>query len=133
MLHASIQTTFVMKDSEAAFFQRLGQRIVDLRKQQGLTQTDLATLLQVTQQAVASYEVGRRRIPVSFLPALAEALAVSIEDLLATEQRPSKRGPTPKLHQKIDQISRLPRSTQQYVLQFLDQVIATANSQPKAA
>jgi len=30
------------------------------------------------------------------------------------------------LHQKVDQIALLPRATQQYVLQFLDQVIVTA-------
>ena len=128
MLPASVQSTFVMKDSDASFFQQLGQRVLQLRKQRGLTQTDLATILNVTQQSVASYEGGHRRIPVSFLPTLAAAFSISIEELLAADHPPSKRGPTPKLHQKIDQISRLPRATQQYVLQFLDQVIATANA-----
>ena len=66
-----------MTQDEKQFFRQLGGRIAALRKEQGLTQVQLAETLELTQQMVASYEVGRRRVPVSLLPSLARALSVN--------------------------------------------------------
>jgi DNA-binding XRE family transcriptional regulator len=44
-----------------------------------MTQQQLADLVDVAQQVIASWEVGRRRVQVAQLPTL--ALAVSVEDL----------------------------------------------------
>jgi transcriptional regulator with XRE-family HTH domain len=71
-----------MTQDEKLFFKQLGVRIAGLRKTHGLTQVQLAEALKLTQQMVASYEVGRRRVPVSLLPAIAHALAVSVEVLI---------------------------------------------------
>ena len=71
-----------MTQDEKLFFKQLGARIAQLRKERGLTQVQLAQLLDLTQQMVASYEVGRRRVPVSLLPAIADALTISIEELI---------------------------------------------------
>lgn len=46
----------------------------------------LAEALEISQQVVASYEIGRRRVPVSMLPDLAGALAVGLDELLAEEE-----------------------------------------------
>jgi len=108
------------------FFKELGQRVAQLRKEQGLTQIQLAELLNISQQLVASYEAGRRRIPVSMLPALAQALAVTVEDLLGKNHTVVKRGPTPKLQRQLEQISRLPRSKQRFVMEMLDTVLSKA-------
>jgi len=81
-----------MTHDEKAFFRELGARIAALRKEHGLTQTQLAETLDLTQQMVVSYEVGRRRVPVSLLPAIAEALAVSLEQLIGQKAAPAKRG-----------------------------------------
>lgn len=67
---------------EKAFFVQLGARIARLRKQQHITQVQLAELLNVSQQTINAYEVGRRRMPVSSLPPIARFLGVSIEELL---------------------------------------------------
>ncbi len=81
----------------------------------------------LTQQMVASYEVGRRRIPVSLLPSLARALSLSVEELIGEEAAATKkRGPTPQLQQKIERLTRLPKAQQKLVLQMLDGVIAQA-------
>jgi transcriptional regulator with XRE-family HTH domain len=61
-----------MTHDEKVFFQQLGARIAALRKDQGMTQVQLAETLGLTQQMIASYEVGRRRVPVSLLPQIAE-------------------------------------------------------------
>jgi transcriptional regulator with XRE-family HTH domain len=51
--------------SEHAFFVRLGARMAELRKSQDITQVEMAKTLGVSQQTINSYEVGRRRVPVS--------------------------------------------------------------------
>ncbi len=63
----------------------------------------------------------------SSLPALAETLAVSIEELLGTTQPAKKRGPAPKLQQQIERIQRLPRAQQRFVMQVIDTVLAQQN------
>lgn len=114
-----------MTHDEKSFFKQLGARIAALRKEQGMTQVQLAEALSLTQQMVASYEVGRRRVPVSLLPQVAATLAVSLDDLIGTHgSAPAKRGPAPKLQQQIERIQRLPRTKQRFVMEMIDTVLA---------
>ena len=117
-----------MTHDEKLFFKQLGARIAALRKDQGLTQVELAEALDLTQQMVASYEVGRRRVPASLLPQIAETLAVSLDELIGKKDlQPAKRGPAPKLQQQIERIQQLPRSKQRFVIEMLDTVLAQAS------
>lgn len=119
----------VMTQDEKKYFQEFGQRVAQLRKALNLTQAQLGELLSISQQMVASYEVGRRRVPVSMLPALARALAVPIDELLGdTTKTRSKRGPTSKLQQHIERISQLPKAQQRFVMQMLETVLAQASN-----
>ena len=119
------QAPMAISDQERAFFIELGQRVAALRKQQGITQVQLAGTLDVSQQTMQAYEVGRRRIPVSALPVLARTLAVTLEDLMGEPAtKAQKRGPTPKLAQHMEKISQLPRTQQQFVMRMLDTVLA---------
>lgn len=113
-----------MSPNEKAFFKQLGTRIAAFRKSATITQVQLAETLNVSQQTVASWEVGRRGVPVSSLPALARALSVSVESLIGEKAPPSKRGPAPQLQQKIERLTRLPKAQQRLVLQMLDGVLA---------
>jgi transcriptional regulator with XRE-family HTH domain len=114
-----------MTQDEKLFFRQLGARIAELRKAHGLTQVQLAEALKLTQQMIASYEVGRRRVPVSLLPAIAQALAVSVEALIGQkEASPGKRGPAPKLQQQMERIQRLPKAKQRFVMEMIDTVLA---------
>lgn len=112
-----------MTHDEKAFFKALGARIAALRKDHGLTQAQLGELVGITQQQVASFEVGRRRVPVSLLADFAQALAVSLETLVGKTAAPAKRGPAPKLQQQLERLSRLPKSQQKFVIQMLDTVL----------
>jgi transcriptional regulator with XRE-family HTH domain len=116
-----------MTQDEKAFFKQLGTRIAEFRKSAAITQVQLAETLSVSQQTVASWEVGRRGVPVATLPALARALSVSIESLIGQKAPPAKRGPAPQLQQKIERLSRLPKAQQRLVLQMLDGVLAQAS------
>ncbi len=72
-----------ISDDERAFFIELGQRIAQRRKDLDITQAQLAELLGVSQQAMNSFEKGRRRVPVSALPAIARAVGASLLEELA--------------------------------------------------
>jgi transcriptional regulator with XRE-family HTH domain len=109
---------------EKRFFKELGGRIAQLRKEQGLTQQQLADELSLAQQVVASYEIGRRRVPVSMLPTLARTLAVPIETLLGEPVKAAKRGPAPKLARHMERISQLPRAKQRFVIEMLETVLS---------
>lgn len=118
----------ISKD-ERAFFIDFGARVANFRREQGMTQVQLADALGVSQQTVNAYEAGTRRVPVSMLPDLATTLAVSIEALIGVPSPSGKRGPAPKLLQQVERIQRLPRSQQRFVMQMIDtalQASATA-------
>ncbi|WP_225444874.1 helix-turn-helix domain-containing protein [Pseudomarimonas arenosa] len=122
-----------ISDDERAFFIELGQRIAQRRKDQGITQMQLAELLGVSQQAMNSFEKGRRRVPVSSLPAIARAVGATLDELIvddeppAAKAAPKKRGPAPKIQQQLEQLSRLPKAKQRAVMQVLDSVLAQAD------
>jgi len=117
-----------ISSEEQVFMTELGNRISILRKDAGLTQVQLAQALNVSQQAVQSWEAGRRRIQISILPTVAKILSVSLEGLLGEETliSPRKRGPASRLEQQIQVISQLPKSKQKFVSEMLDAVIAQA-------
>jgi transcriptional regulator with XRE-family HTH domain len=118
----------LMMQDDKDFFKQLGARIAQLRKERGLTQVQLAEILGISQQQMASFEVGRRKLAVSALLPLAQALTVTLEELVGqpVEKPKSKRGPVPKLQQQLDTISALPKSQQRFVMQVLETVLAQA-------
>ncbi len=113
----------IMTDNDTTFFKTFGQRLTDMRKARGLTQAQLGETLGLDQTAVASYELGRRRVPLSLLAPLAKALGVSVAELVEDEKGPGKRGPAPKLQRQLDQVTLLPQAKQKFVSEFLDTVL----------
>jgi transcriptional regulator with XRE-family HTH domain len=122
-MRGQFDPTARMTREERAFFQHLGARIATLRREQDLTQVELAGILGVSQQTVHSMEKGLRRVPVSTLPLLAKTLAVSVEELLGEAPAPAKRGPAPKLLAQLERVARLPKAKQRFVSEMLDTVL----------
>ncbi|MGH9931879.1 MAG: hypothetical protein ACREA9_21990 [Pyrinomonadaceae bacterium] len=54
-------------------------------------------------------------------------LGITIETLIGEEEKPAKRGPTPKPQRHMERISRLPKTQQRFVLQMLETVLAQAS------
>lgn len=128
-LGQSSAATMTISTEERAFFVAMGERISALRKANNVTQVQLAEALGVSQQTLQSYEVGRRRIPVSALPTVAHTLSVSLDELFG-ESKPatrSKRGPASRLQQQFDAVAQLPKTKQQFVSQMLETVLAQAS------
>lgn len=115
----------VMTDSKT-FAAELGTRLVQLRKDQELTQTELGEMVDLSQQVIADYEAGRKNIPVWRLMNLAEALGVDIHALVSEPARKQrKRGPAPKLQKQMEKISDLPTKQQKSIIEVLDMALKT--------
>lgn len=65
----------------------LGTRIAELRKQQGMTQLELAEKMGVTDKAVSKWERDLSCPDIHSLPNLAEVLGVEVEELMQTKKR----------------------------------------------
>jgi len=112
-----------MTQDDKAFFKQLGKRIATFRKELGLTQAQLAKTLDISQQLIAAYEAGSRKVPASMLPILAKLFAVSLEQLAGMETTPAKRGPASTLQRQIEQIGLMPRSKQKFITEMLEALI----------
>ena len=58
-------------------------RLAELRKKQRLTQKELAQRVKVSPKTIGAYETGLRKGPVEKWRAIAKALGVKLETLLA--------------------------------------------------
>ncbi len=117
-----------MTQNDKVFFEQLGKRVAALRKETNITQVQLAQMLEVSQQMVAAYEAGTRKIPASTLPLLAKMFAVSLEELTGLEKLPAKRGPASILQRQIEQIGLMPRTKQKFIIEMLDALIQQQQS-----
>ena len=61
---------------------RLGKRIAGMRRQRGISQTELAERLGVTSQAVSKWECGNAIPDIEILLALSHLFGVTINDML---------------------------------------------------
>ncbi len=68
----------------------LGAFIAQLRKEKGLTQKSLAELLSVSDKTVSHWECDETSPDISLLPLLAEALGVTVDELLKGEKKPAQ-------------------------------------------
>ncbi|WP_265021558.1 WO male-killing family protein Wmk [Wolbachia endosymbiont (group A) of Icerya purchasi] len=60
----------------------VGQKVKNWRLERGYTQKDLAEKIGVKYWVILQYEKGNRRVPIERLYAIAEALSISITDLI---------------------------------------------------
>jgi len=112
----------LMTKDEKTFYEQLGERVAELRKQNQITQVQMARELGVSQQQIASYEAGRVKIPISSLPKLSMVLAAPVEEIIGIE-KPSRRGPASRLQQQVALIGELPRAKQKFIMEMLEAVI----------
>lgn len=98
-----------------------GQRLFAARNAAGLSQAEVAEKLGLTQTAYAFWE----RHPVALRPDQVEKLAlilgVSVEQLFGSNNRGRiHSGPVGRARRAFEQVSKLPRSQQQYILKVVE-------------
>lgn len=103
----------------------VGARISRLRRERGISQTELGKRVRTSQRVMSHYEKGEIRIPAETLLRIAEILKVSIYELLGRAS--STRSPTDRRLWKIVQkLESLPRRDQKAVMRYID-LLAQAN------
>ncbi len=70
--------------------EKSGKLIYDIRTKKGLTQQQLADMINVSNKAICKWETGRGCPDITLLPELSKALEVDIQSILVGEQ-PTRR------------------------------------------
>jgi len=101
-----------------------GKRLVELRKVAGLSQYELAEMIGEPQPNIAYWELSDKPPRSDVLHKLADALAVSITDLLSINgaravTRKVGGKPPGKLRKVFEDVSRLPRRQQEKIIEFV--------------
>ena len=101
----------------------LGERLAVFRKQRGLTQTELAEQVGITQPLVSDYERGRLQLSAEMTVRFALALKVSCDELLGLGKRSNNgngKGPPRRIMKRLEQIQKLSAHDQRTLLRTID-------------
>lgn len=102
-----------------------GERLARLRKTRGYTQTELGEILGLSQRMMTYYEREEGRPPAHLLGQMAEALGVSVEELLGLKPVADKPAPrNTRLWRKLREIEKLPASDRRAVIKLVDGLLA---------
>ncbi|MGH8020562.1 MAG: helix-turn-helix domain-containing protein [Opitutaceae bacterium] len=106
-----------------------GERVVALRQRAGLSQTQVAEKLGVSQQAYAGWERSTGALRPDDLAKLAAIFSVPTDELLGTRP-PAKRGTGPigKAKAIFERVSALPRDRQQKILGAVEDMLVAHES-----
>ena len=123
-------TALMKKNSKRTSPTESGKRLAALRKAAGLTQIQLAAMVDIPQRTLSFYETDSESIPSALIPLLADALGVTVEEILGlSNKKTAKRGPKSKLERQFDGVRKLPKREQEFVSKFLENVLS--NSMPQ--
>lgn len=108
----------------------LGRRIASFRKQHGLTQTELAQKLDLSQTVISSYEIGRLRPHPDLLLKLADILHLSTDELLgrAKPKTGGTGGMDRRFLRRLKLVKGLPKRDQDALLRTIDAFIAARDA-----
>lgn len=99
-----------------------------------MTQRELADKLQTTLKMIDYYERRAVNPALEVVQACARALEIPASQLIADDepQTNKKSGPTSQLERKFQEIKKLPRKKQEFILQFLDTFLENTPNKQKA-
>lgn len=104
--------------------EQIGNNISRIRKENGLTQIDLADKIGITQTLVSDYETGRSNINSEMIIRFALALKTSSDEILGLDKKlPSDETPSLKFMKRLKLIEKLPESDQKALLKTIDKYI----------
>jgi len=112
-----------------------GRRLTAIRQERGLTQTQLAELIDSTQRAISYYETVADSAPGPIVAQLAQALEISADELLGLKppKKPRQQVPedpeTKRLWKKFQQVRELPEKDQRAVIRLVNSLVAAQRSQ----
>ena len=109
-----------------------GTRLAALRKDAGLSQYELARYVGVPQANIAFWERSEKPPRSDVLPKMAQALGVTVEDLLiAGDEKPLRKKaakgngrPAGKVREVFDRVSKLPRRQQEHIVNWVSAYVS---------
>ena len=109
-----------------------GMRLAELRKDAGLSQYELARYVGVPQANIAFWERSEKPPRSEVLPRMADALGVSVEELLIVgDEKPVRRKatksngrPAGKVREVFDRVSKLPRRQQEHIVNWVSAYVS---------
>jgi transcriptional regulator with XRE-family HTH domain len=102
-----------------------GQRMARLRKLAGYSQRSLAAELGISYRMVAYYESQTEHIPAHLLPHLADALGITVDQLLGREAVSPRRKPeNQQLLRKLRRVEMLPPRARTAVIEHIEALLA---------
>ena len=105
----------------------IGERIARIRKQQGLTQKNLAEKIGVERYLISDYERGRIRLYDEMVTRFALALGVGTDEILGLKKDIApKEMPSLRLIKRMNQIEKLDISNQKALLKTIDNYLRGA-------
>lgn len=99
----------------------IGKRLCSLRKSRGMTQTELAEQLGLTQALVSDYERGKLRLHGALIVAFARVLKVSADEMLGlghTSPHPAVK--EQRFIRRLHKIEKLSKREKQMLLGTID-------------
>jgi transcriptional regulator with XRE-family HTH domain len=101
--------------------ERFGVRLAQLRKAAGYSQRGLAAQTGISQRMIAYYEKQADYPPTHILPVLAQALAVTTDQMLGlAEIKTNSRGHDSGLWRRFQEVEKLPPPDRKQIAQLLD-------------
>ena len=103
-----------------------GKRMAAARKLRGLTQDQLADAAGVSQKMIDYFERRAVNVKSDMVRKLAQALGVSVDELLGTPAPKVRPGRKSKLFQQFERVRRLPKRDQELVSQLISRFLENA-------
>jgi len=101
----------------------IGQRIVTLRLERGMSQSDLAKKTGLTKRMISFYEVSAVAIPIERLTKIAVALSVSLDELAKLQPLTQNDSPVSRaLLKRLDMAKQLPEAKQKLLIGIIDEM-----------
>lgn len=98
-----------------------GRRLARLRKGAGYSQRSLAVEIGISNRMVAYYEAQTDHPPAHLLPSIADALGISVDQLLGRDGIPKRKAPqNERLMRQLRQVEKLPPRARQSVLEHIE-------------
>jgi transcriptional regulator with XRE-family HTH domain len=121
----SVATSIRSKES-------FSQRLLRLRKARGFTQHQLADASGISQRMIAHYETRAVRPPANAVPALAQALGATMEEILGIGRLRTQPPAVTNLRlwRRFQKLEQLPPTARKAVLKVLDAYLAQHDQVP---
>jgi len=109
----------------------IGKTISIIRKERGLTQAQLASLIGITQTLISDYETGRVRLNADMIIRLTQTLEVSSDHILGLDNSNQTSAVSLRISQRMKKIESLPSFDQKALLKTIDNALKGAtNTEP---